>query len=132
MGARWRDRDALLAHIPFVLLIEGVVLIGPALAFGIGRSAAIRTGLFLSQFGEFAFVLLGAATVAWLLSNDGQTLAMLVVAASMIATPLMVKAGAVLADRFGAAQDGASATVNADLDRHVVIVGYDERDISST
>ena len=126
VGALLHDWDALLVHVPVVLLLKGAVLIGLALAFGIGRSAAIRTGFYLSQVGEFAFVLLGAAAVAGLLSGDGHTLAMLVVAISMIATPLMVKAGAAVADRLGAAPASADAELSADLDRHVVIIGYDE------
>ena len=126
VGALLRDWDALLVHVPVVLLLKGAVLIGLALAFGIGRSAAIRVGFYLSQVGEFAFVLLGAATVAGLLDSDGHTLAMLVVAISMIATPLMVKAGAAVADRLGAAPASADAGPTADLNRHVVIIGYDE------
>ncbi|NEV65142.1 NAD-binding protein [Thiorhodococcus minor] len=51
---------------------------------------------------------------------------MLVVAISMIATPLMVKAGAALAGRLGTAPAHADAEPSADLKRHVVIVGYDE------
>jgi glutathione-regulated potassium-efflux system protein KefB len=55
---------------------------------------------------------------------------MLVVAVSMIATPLMVKAGAALAGRLGSAPVPAPAPTksepSADLKRHVVIVGYDE------
>ena len=126
VGAVVSDWDALLVHVPVVMLLKGVVFIGLALAFGIGRAAAIRTGFYLSQVGEFAFVLLGAATVAGLLSSDGHTLAMLVVAVSMIATPLMVKAGAAVADRLGAAPPRADADLSAGLDRHVVIIGYDE------
>ena len=52
-----------------------------------------------------AFVLLGAAAVAGLLSAGGHTLAMLVVAVSMIATPLLVKAG----DRLVGTLDGSVA-----------------------
>jgi len=126
VGAVLRDWDALLVHVPVVLLLKGAVLIGLTLAFGIGRSAAIRTGFYLSQVGEFAFVLLGSAAAAGLLSGDGHTLTMLVVAISMIATPLMVKAGAAVADRLGAAPASADAELSADLDRHVVIIGYDE------
>jgi glutathione-regulated potassium-efflux system protein KefB len=126
VGAVLRDWDALLVHVPVVLMIKGAVLIGLALMFGIGRAAAIRTGFYLSQVGEFAFVLLGAASVAGLLSSGGHTLAMLVVAVSMIATPLMVKAGAALAGRLGTAPASADADLSAGLDRHVVIIGYDE------
>jgi glutathione-regulated potassium-efflux system protein KefB len=126
VGALVNDWAALLVHVPVVLAIKGVVLIGLVLAFGIGRDTAIRTGFYLSQVGEFAFVLLGAATVAGLLSADGHTLAMLVVAVSMILTPLMVKAGTRLAGHFRPTAAGADAEPAADLNRHVVIIGYDE------
>lgn len=130
VGALLVDWDTLLIQVPILLVLKLAVLTGLALAFGIGRAAAIRTGFYLSQVGEFAYVLLGAATVAGLLGGDGHTLAMLVVAVSMIATPLMVKAGAALAGRLGSAPVPATAPANsepsADLKRHVVIVGYDE------
>ncbi len=126
VGALLRDWEALLLHVPVVLAIKGAVLIGLVLAFGISRSAAIRTGFYLSQVGEFAFVLLGAAAVAGLLSAEGHTLAMLVVAVSMIATPLMVKAGDHLASRLRATPASEEPEPAADLDRHVVIIGYDE------
>jgi len=126
VGAILRDWDALLVHVPAVLALKVVVLVGLALAFGIGRAATIRIGFYLSQVGEFAFVLLGAAVVAGLISGDGHTLAMLVVAVSMIATPLMVKAGGALADRLVGAAAGAETDLPADLERHVVIIGYDE------
>ena len=126
VGALLDDWSALLVHVPVVLAVKGVVLIGLVLAFGIGRSAAVRTGFYLSQVGEFAFVLLGAAAVAGLLNSEGHTLAMLVVALSMIATPLMVKVGDRLARRFGDIHASDAAEPAADLDRHVVIVGYDE------
>jgi glutathione-regulated potassium-efflux system protein KefB len=126
VGALLRDWAALLVHVPVVLAIKGAVLIGLVLAFGISRAAAIRTGFFLSQVGEFAFVLLGAAAVAGLLSGEGHTLAMLVVAVSMILTPLMVKVGNQLASRPRAMPASEKAEPAADLDRHVVIIGYDE------
>lgn len=126
VGALMRDWAALLVQVPVVLILKSAVLIGLALAFGVSRSAAIRTGFYLSQVGEFAFVLLGAAAVAGLLSSDGHTLAMLVVAGSMITTPLMVKVGDHLAGRFRALPANPKAEPAAGLDRHVVIIGYDE------
>ena len=126
VGALQRDWATLLVHVPVVLILKGVVLIGLLLAFGISRSAAIRTGFYLSQVGEFAFVLLGAAAVAGLLSAEGHTLAMLMVAVSMILTPLLVKAGDQLASRLRAIPVNAEANPAADLDRHVVVIGYDE------
>jgi len=126
VGMLMRDWATLLVHVPIVLILKSVLLIGLALAFGVSRAAAIRTGFYLSQVGEFAFVLLGAAAIAGLLSSDAHTLAMLVVAVSMITTPLMVKAGDHLAGRFGTLPASAKAQPAAGLDRHVVIIGYDE------
>jgi glutathione-regulated potassium-efflux system protein KefB len=121
--ADWR---ALLVHVPVVLFLKGAILIGLLLAFRVGRAAAVRTGFYLSQVGEFAFVLLGVAAVSGLLSDHGHTLAMLVVAVSMIATPLMVQAG----DRLAGLVDRSPASLPAapaeDLDRHVVIIGFEE------
>ena len=126
VGALLRDWTEIIVHVPLVLAIKSVILIAIVLFFGIGRQAAIRTGFYLSQVGEFAFVLLGAATVAGLLNTEGHTLAMLVVAVSMIATPLMVKAGDQLAKRFHISPAGEGARPASDLARHVVIIGYEE------
>ncbi len=126
VGAVQRDWASLLVHVPVVLILKGAVLTGLVLAFGIARSAALRTGFYLSQVGEFAFVLLGAAAIAGLLSAQGHTLAMLVVAVSMMLTPLMVKTGDRLASRLQAMPEGAQTKPAAPLNRHVVIVGYEE------
>ena len=58
--------------------------------------------------------------------DDKDGLAMLVVAVSMIATPLMVKAGDRLAGRLRSMPASEEEKPAADLDRHVVIIGYDE------
>jgi glutathione-regulated potassium-efflux system protein KefB len=127
VGALLEDWQALLVHVPVVLVIKGLVLITLTLAFSISRDAAVRTGFYLSQVGEFAFVLLTTAAAAGLLSERGHTLAMLVVAVSMITTPLMVKTGDGLARRLRKSPAPASAAQPAaDLDRHVVIVGFNE------
>ena len=54
VGALLVDWDMLLIQVPILLMLKLAVLGGLALAFGIGRSAAIRTGFYLSQVGEFA------------------------------------------------------------------------------
>lgn len=126
IAALIEDWSTLLLQVPILLLIKGTALIMLALAFGVSRAAAIRTGFYLSQVGEFAFVLLGAATVSGLLTSDGHTLAMLVVAVSMIATPLMIKAGAALADKLSAPPGQATPMAAPEIRGHVVIIGYDE------
>ena len=126
VGALLSDGSTLITHVPALLVLKVVVLIGLILAFGIGRQAAIRSGFLMSQFGEFAFVLFGAAAVAGVLSTHQLTLGMLAVALSMILTPLMVKVGGALAVRLGAVSEVEEAEPAADLDRHVVVIGYEE------
>ena len=126
IGTLLSDWSTLVAHIPAILFLKVAVLIGLTLAFGIGRQAAVRSGFLLSQFGEFAFVLFGAAAVAGVLSTHQLTLGMLAVALSMALTPLMVKVGDKLAARLGAVSGVEEAEPAADLDRHVVVIGYDE------
>ena len=126
VGALLSDGSTLITHVPAILVLKVVVLIGLTLAFGIGREAAIRSGFLMSQFGELAFVLFGAAAVAGVLSTHQLTLGMLAVALSMTLTPLMVKVGGELAVRLGAVSVVEEAEPAADLDRHVVVIGYEE------
>ena len=126
VGALLSDWSTLITHVPTILVLKIVVLIGLTLAFGIGRQAAVRSGFLMSQFGEFAFVLFGAAAVAGVLSTYQLTLGMLAVALSMTLTPLMVKIGGKLAARLGAVSVVEEAESAADLDRHVVVIGYEE------
>ncbi|MFO6424584.1 cation:proton antiporter [Motilimonas sp. KMU-193] len=125
VGAIVQDWQKLLIFVPLVLLVKGLVLAGLVVLFGLRRSVAIKTGFYLSQVGEFSFVLLATATLAGLLTDTGHSLAMLVVATSMILTPLMVKLGNRLADKFSTAPSFQN-TVSQPLEKHVVIVGYDE------
>jgi len=126
VGALLSDGAKLLVHVPVVLFLKGALLMALAVAFGISRTAAIRTGFYLSQAGEFAFVLLGATAAAGLLSANGHTLAMLLVSVTMILTPLLIKLGDYLASRLEAASSSTQEAIATDLDRHVVIIGYTE------
>ncbi len=126
VGALFLDWAALLVHVPVVLFIKMAVLVSLVLLFGLGRAVAIRSGFYLSQVGELAFVLLGAAALSGLLSSDGHTLTMLVVAVSMVLTPLVIKAGDRLANQFRTVPAVTTEEKVAEMKRHVVIIGYDE------
>ena len=126
VGALLSDGPTLITHVAAIMALKVVVLIGLTLAFDISREAAIRSGFLMSQFGELAFVLFGAAAVAGVLGTHQLTLGMLAVALSMILTPLMVKVGGELAVRLGAISIVEEAEAPAGLDRHVVVIGYEE------
>ncbi len=72
-----------------LLLVKIVVLWVVARLFGVERQAARRSALLLGQAGEFGFVLFGAAWHAELLTTDIYQQAILVVALSMVVTPLL-------------------------------------------
>jgi monovalent cation:proton antiporter-2 (CPA2) family protein len=72
-----------------LISIKAMVLWVVARLFGVGRLAARRTALLLAQGGEFAFVLFGAALHAGLLDGTIYQEALLVVALSMVMTPLL-------------------------------------------
>ena len=121
------DWAEIILDVGLLLLIKIAVLLILGLAFGLRRSAAVRTAFLLPQAGEFGFVLFGAAAASGLLSPDTFTLALLVIAVSMILTPFMAKAGdrlASLLEAVLAAEEPPAPTVE-EVERHVVVVGYD-------
>lgn len=76
-----------------LMLLKAALLYGLARASGLGARDAVRTGIVLSQGGEFAFVLLAAAAGGNLIPADIDAMAVLVVTLSMAATPLLVALG---------------------------------------
>lgn len=72
-----------------------LMLLKTVVAFGIGRAAgrdtvdSLRLALALPQGSEFSFVLLGAAVAAGALVTGQAALATLVIAASMVLTPIL-------------------------------------------
>jgi glutathione-regulated potassium-efflux system protein KefB len=109
-----------------VLAIKTVVLLVLCRAFGNDWQTSIRTAFALSQVGEFAFVLFTASAAAGLLSSKGVTLGFLVIAVSMILTPILFQVGERIASRFRRAPELAPSQPAETMDRHLVIVGLDE------
>ena len=122
LAAEW---TRVLALIAAVLTIKIVLLLAICLAFRTGLPTAIRTAFALSQVGEFAFVLFSAAAAAGLVSSEGVALGFLVIAGSMIVTPLMIRLGDSLAQRLHKEPAFKPGAYGQDMSRHLVIVGMD-------
>ncbi len=83
---------------PFTVLglVVGLVAVKSLLLYGLGRLAkqshgsAVNLALYISQGGEFAFVLFGAAAGAQVLEKPLADLLIVVVSVSMAVTPLLV------------------------------------------
>jgi glutathione-regulated potassium-efflux system ancillary protein KefC len=116
------------------LLIAGTLLVFLALKIGLlyflGKPLNILRGqraffaIILSQGGEFAFVIFGAAAAADVFSNEIASSLMVVVALSMVVTPLLlVLHDKLIAPRFQAAQKRPDDSVEGQ-NEPVIIAGF--------
>lgn len=90
---------------------------------------AIHASLLLSQGGEFAFILFGMAKTFGVLTTAQSELLIVVVAVSMALTPVAYWLGRNISKRMNAAAPvqqniDPSLAEAADMQRHVVIIGY--------
>jgi glutathione-regulated potassium-efflux system ancillary protein KefC len=106
------------------LLIKTAVLYGLSRLFGIARGQHMQFALLLSQGGEFAFVVFGAAATARVFTEDTASMLVVVVALSMVVTPLVLMAY----DRIMARQECKENKPDADAiepnEDHVIIAGF--------
>eukprot|EP00274_Cyanoptyche_gloeocystis_P006144 CAMPEP_0196666696 /NCGR_PEP_ID=MMETSP1086-20130531/64662_1 /TAXON_ID=77921 /ORGANISM="Cyanoptyche gloeocystis , Strain SAG4.97" /LENGTH=533 /DNA_ID=CAMNT_0042003927 /DNA_START=636 /DNA_END=2234 /DNA_ORIENTATION=- len=94
------DLNLAIAEAPIVLAVMGALLSIKAVtttlvarAFQLDWATAIRSGLLLSQGGEFAFVIFALAKQLGILPADLNNLLIVVVAMSMALTPALAAAG---------------------------------------
>lgn len=106
------------------LFIKTLMLYLLAKSFGIPRGQQALFAFLLSQGGEFAFVIFGAAATANVFSAEMSSLLVVVVALSMMATPLLL----VLYDRVLAPRHSAGKSrphdLNEQQDNPVIIAGF--------
>jgi glutathione-regulated potassium-efflux system ancillary protein KefC len=106
------------------LLIKTAVLYALSRVFDIARGQHLQFALLLSQGGEFAFVVFGAAATARVFTEDTASMLVVVVALSMVVTPLVLMAY----DRLAARKEGAAARPDADRiepnEDHVIVAGF--------
>jgi glutathione-regulated potassium-efflux system ancillary protein KefC len=106
------------------LAIKIAVLYGLARLFAIPRSQRALFAFLLSQGGEFAFVVFGAAETAKVFSANVASMLVVVVALSMVATPLLLLLhDRVLAPRWREAKKRAADAIETQED-HVIIAGF--------
>ena len=106
------------------LAIKVGVLYGLARLFGIPASERAMFAFLLSQGGEFAFVVFGAAQTARVLTDNVASILILVVALSMVTTPLLLIAyDKLIAPRYRADKKRAADTIEAN-DDHVIVAGF--------
>jgi CPA2 family monovalent cation:H+ antiporter-2 len=90
-------------------------------------TVSLRTGLALSQGGEFGFVIFGAALTLGLLSQNVAQVLMAVIALSMIATPALFYVGKRLAAGIAKRSDAEKENIYSeveDVQNHILIAGF--------
>jgi CPA2 family monovalent cation:H+ antiporter-2 len=117
----------LLPSVVGLMLIKVVLIAGLARLFGAPRDAAVRAGVILSEGGEFAFVVLGAALVTGVVEAATAQFMFALVGISIVTTPFLPA----LADRIVArlprradADGHAVPAAGHGPEGHVVIAGY--------
>ncbi|MGS0741223.1 glutathione-regulated potassium-efflux system protein KefC [Glaciimonas sp. GG7] len=105
------------------LLIKMCVLYALSKLFKIPRAQQFLFAVLLSQGGEFAFVVFGAAATAQVLKPETSSILVVVVALSMVATPLLlIFYDKIIAPRFAAHQ--RPDDVIDDNENPVIIAGF--------
>ena len=97
LSAQWPEALALLAGL---LAIKATIIGGLSLRQGLNLQEAVKTGLILSQGGEFAFVVLSEACRLGVLPEDLNKLLIIVVVLSMALTPGLASLGDFLAEKL--------------------------------
>ncbi|HZB89926.1 MAG TPA: monovalent cation:proton antiporter-2 (CPA2) family protein [Stellaceae bacterium] len=120
----WQEVLALSA---VLLAAKTLILWALARLFRLGMPLAVRTGLLLSQCGEFAFVVFGIERQLGLIDRDLANILIATVALTMATTPLMAVLGRRLAGTLRTQRAPEAALVAeeaADLSDHVIIAGF--------
>lgn len=113
-------------------LVLGVLMIKSSLLWGLGRMMklnnveAVRVSLLLSQSGEFGFILFGLAQITGVMALDLFQLLTLVIALTMVTTPLMASLCKRIEIWFTHGPDEHDVSVGH-LDEkksHVIIAGF--------
>src|SRR3569623_1260044 len=106
------------------LLIKGAVLLLLARMFAIPRDQRTLFVLLLAQGGEFAFVVFGAAATARVFTQETASMLIVVVALSMVATPLLLLLhDKLIAPRFANRKKRRDDDIHAQ-EGHVIIAGF--------
>ncbi|MCS0589147.1 glutathione-regulated potassium-efflux system protein KefC [Massilia norwichensis] len=106
------------------LVLKTAVLYGLSRAFGIARGQHLQFALLLSQGGEFAFVVFGAAATARVFTEEVASMLVVVVALSMVVTPLVLMAYDKVMARRECQDNKPEADAIEPNEDHVIVAGF--------
>jgi glutathione-regulated potassium-efflux system protein KefB len=107
-----------------LIAVKAAVLFGLARLFGMESRNAWRTGLLLSQGGEFAFVLFTAAQAAVLITPEAASLFGAIVTISMASTPFLMMFNRWTERRASLRQGGDLDGPEGSEESRAIVIGY--------
>jgi monovalent cation:proton antiporter-2 (CPA2) family protein len=132
MGLDWRtvlaDPLAIVGLVAALWLFKALLIAGLALLFGRSRAVAVESGLLLGQSGEFAFVILAAASALGLIGGGIEQSILIAAGVSMFITPPMASLARQLAERLESRPSARALDEDdspfLDCEGHVIIAGF--------
>lgn len=122
-GLLFESLSLIVALTAALMLLKFGILYGLGMLFGVKGSDRWLMALGLAQAGEFAFVLLSFTVANNIIPTEISSVAGLVVALSMLITPLLFIAyDRIVAPRFSAGQDREADTI--DHEGSIIIAGH--------
>lgn len=108
--------------------IKAALIAGLCLAFGIPAPIAVRTGISLSQAGEFAFIIIGIAAPAGIIPETTAQFMVMLTTLTLVLTPgaywLGEKCEGFLLKRSVLSHEDVLSESRKDISGHVVIAGF--------
>jgi CPA2 family monovalent cation:H+ antiporter-2 len=123
----WREMTLIAAGVVALLLIKTVIAYAVTRLIGVRHATAFESALLLAGAGEFAFILFTLARREGLLAASDLRIVTMVVAISMLLTPLLAAAGQWWAARNAQRERSDGGGEHDDpgaLKGHVIIGGY--------
>jgi CPA2 family monovalent cation:H+ antiporter-2 len=120
----WAQAPLLLAALLGLLVLKAAVAYGAARLGGMDRPAAVEAAFLLAPAGEFAFIILAAASAGAVVGSDAATLVAAIAGVSMLITPALGALGRRLAQRLGQKFGDMEPSQGVELDGHVVVAGF--------
>ncbi len=122
-----KDHAALTAFSVVGLIgLKAAITFVLCLAFGLPREVAVRASLLLAEAGEFAFVVIGVATLQYdLIPPDIAQFMVIVAGVSMVLTPLLALVAGRIGNHLQKKGDANEPEIDVgELSGHVIIAGF--------
>jgi len=123
----WQELATIALLVVSLMVGKTVITAGLCRMFGVSFGDSVRSGLLLSQGGEFGFILFLAANALGLLAGETTQILLAGVTLTMVATPLMAYLGGQFSE-FLARKNKISVArvddIEDDVHDHVLIIGF--------